>query len=48
MLIKHTKKSQLKESQLTSESVYKDRRNIIKSLGLAALALPFAKPASAG
>jgi len=48
MLIKHTKKSQLKESQLTSESVYKDRRNIIKGFGLAALTLPFAKPASAG
>ena len=48
MLIKHTKKSQLKESQLTSESVYKDRRAIIKGFGLAALTLPFAKPASAG
>ena len=48
MLIKHTKKSQLKESELTSESVYKDRRNIIKGFGLAALAIPFAKPASAG
>jgi len=48
MLIKHTKKSDLKESQLTSESVYKDRRSIIKSLGLAALTLPFAKSASAG
>jgi sulfoxide reductase catalytic subunit YedY len=47
MLIKHTKKSQLKESQLTSESVYKDRRNIIKSLGLAALTLPITKSASA-
>ncbi|TEW53783.1 protein-methionine-sulfoxide reductase catalytic subunit MsrP [Psychromonas sp. RZ22] len=47
MLIKHSKKSQLKESQLTSESIYKDRRNIIKSLGLAALTFPFAKPVSA-
>jgi sulfoxide reductase catalytic subunit YedY len=47
MLIKHTKKSQLKESQLTSESVYKDRRNIIKGLGLAALSAPFASTASA-
>ena len=47
MLIKHTKKSQLKESQLTSESVYKERRNIIKGLGLAALTIPFIKPASA-
>ncbi|WP_417698339.1 protein-methionine-sulfoxide reductase catalytic subunit MsrP [Psychromonas sp.] len=48
MLIKHTKKSQLKESQITSESVYKERRNIMKGLGLAALSLPFAKTASAG
>ena len=48
MLIKHTKKSQLKESQLTSESIYKDRRNIIKSFGVAALALPFSNPISAG
>jgi len=48
MLIKHTKKSQLKESQITSESVYKQRRNIMKGVGLAALSLPFAKTASAG
>lgn len=48
MLIKKTKKSDLKESQLTSESLYQDRRSIIKKLGLASLALPFAKPASAG
>lgn len=47
MLIKHTKKSQLKESQITSESVYKERRNIIKGAGLAALSLPFANTASA-
>lgn len=47
MLIKHTKKSQLKESQLTSETVYQDRRNIIKGVGLAALTLPFANTASA-
>jgi len=47
MLIKHTKKSQLKESQLTSETVYKDRRNIIKGLGLTALSVPFASSASA-
>lgn len=48
MLIKHTKKSQLRESQLTSESVYKERRNIIKGLGLTALSVPFAGTASAG
>lgn len=47
MLIKHTKKSQLKESQLTSESVYKDRRNIIKGLGLTALSAPFTSFANA-
>ncbi|RBW47740.1 protein-methionine-sulfoxide reductase catalytic subunit MsrP [Psychromonas sp. B3M02] len=48
MLIKHTKKSQLKESQITGESVYKERRNIMKGVGLAALTLPFTKTATAG
>lgn len=47
MLIKIAKKSDLKESQLTSESVYQGRRRIIKGLGLAALTIPFAKPAAA-
>jgi len=48
MLIKQVKKSHLKESQLTSESVYYDRRNIIKGLGLAALTLPFTSSVRAG
>jgi len=46
MLIKNKKKSQLKESELTSESFYKKRRNIIKGIGLAALSIPIAKTAN--
>jgi len=46
MLIKNKKKSQLKESELTSESFYKKRRNLIKGIGFAALSLPLAKAAS--
>ncbi|MFT6987050.1 MAG: sulfoxide reductase catalytic subunit YedY [Psychromonas sp.] len=48
MLIKTRKRSDLKESQLTDQSVYLNRRNIIKALGLAALTIPFVKPAHAG
>jgi len=46
MLIKNKKKSELKESELTSESFYKKRRNIIKGIGVAALSLPLAKAAN--
>jgi len=48
MLIKITKKSDLKESQLSAEGVYVNRRKIIKTLGFAALSMPFVKPAQAG
>ncbi|WP_028864860.1 protein-methionine-sulfoxide reductase catalytic subunit MsrP [Psychromonas aquimarina] len=48
MLIKFKKKSEIKESALTSESFYNNRRSIIKGLGLAALGLPFVNPAKAG
>ncbi|HIP76011.1 MAG TPA: protein-methionine-sulfoxide reductase catalytic subunit MsrP, partial [Psychromonas hadalis] len=48
MLIKTTKKSALKESQLTDEAIYKDRRNIVKGLGIGALTLPFSHLATAG
>jgi sulfoxide reductase catalytic subunit YedY len=48
MIIKIAKKSALKESQLTSESVYRERRQIIKTLGLAAVSVPFATTAQAG
>ncbi|WP_369434175.1 protein-methionine-sulfoxide reductase catalytic subunit MsrP [Psychromonas sp. MME1] len=48
MLIRLRKKSDLKESQLTSEDTYLNRRQIIKSLGLSALMLPLAKPLHAG
>lgn len=48
MLIKSRKKSDLKESQLTSQSVYLNRRQIIKFFGLSALMLPSVKPAQAG
>ncbi|MCF2950381.1 protein-methionine-sulfoxide reductase catalytic subunit MsrP [Paraglaciecola aquimarina] len=33
MLIKHPKKSDSKENQVTDESIYKDRRRLLKSLG---------------
>ena len=48
MLIKLRKKSDLKESQLTSQSVYLNRRQIIKSLGMSALMLPLANPVQTG
>jgi len=48
MLINIRKKSDLKESQLTDQRVYLNRRKIIQALGLAALTLPFTKPAQAG
>ena len=48
MLIKTTKKSALKENQLTDEGVYKDRRSIIKKMGVTAISLPFANVAHAG
>lgn len=48
MLIKKSRKSDLKESQLTAESVYQNRRLLIKALGLSALTLPLASSAQAG
>ncbi|WP_022941684.1 protein-methionine-sulfoxide reductase catalytic subunit MsrP [Psychromonas hadalis] len=48
MLIKKTKKSQLKESQLTSETHYLDRRSLLKKLGLGLASLPFIPSAQAG
>lgn len=48
MLIKIRKKSDIKESQLTDQSVYKNRRVVIKALGLSALSLPLASSAQAG
>lgn len=48
MIIKQAKKSQLKESQLTSESTYQGRRYLLKSMTAAALTLPFMKMAQAG
>ena len=48
MLIKIPPKSQLKESQLSGESIYQDRRKIIKGLGIVALTLPFSTHSNAG
>lgn len=48
MLIKIAKKSDLKESQLTDQTVYTERRSIIKGLGLVALTAPFSQPVKAG
>ncbi|HEY5716504.1 MAG TPA: protein-methionine-sulfoxide reductase catalytic subunit MsrP [Psychromonas sp.] len=48
MLIRKSKKSDLKESQLTAESIYKNRRVVLKALGLSALTLPLATTAHAG
>ncbi len=46
MLIKKTLPSDIKESQITEESVYRDRRNVLKSLGfLGAGALLSSSPA---
>ncbi len=46
MLINLKKKSSLTEAQITDETIYKSRRQIIKALGLASISTPFA--ASAG
>lgn len=48
MLIRRTKKSELKESDLTPESVYKSRREILKKLGIVTAGLPFAAQSQAG
>ena len=48
MLLKNTKKSELKESQLTSEDNYLDRRSLVKKLGLGVASLPFIPTAQAG
>lgn len=47
MLIKKRKSSDLSENQLTPETIYYERRKIVKALGLSALALPFANSAHA-
>ncbi|ABM02430.1 oxidoreductase, molybdopterin binding protein [Psychromonas ingrahamii 37] len=48
MLIKTRKKSDIKESQLTDEKVYKNRRVVLKALGLSALSIPLASSVQAG
>ncbi|MFT6926675.1 MAG: sulfoxide reductase catalytic subunit YedY [Psychromonas sp.] len=48
MLIKVRKKSDIKESQLTDQKVYKNRRVVLKALGLSALSIPLANSAQAG
>ena len=48
MLIKKTAKSNLKESQLTSESHYHERRSLLKKLGFGIASVPFIPTAQAG
>lgn len=48
MLIRNTKKSQLKESQLTSETHYAGRRALLKKLGIGLASIPFIPSAQAG
>lgn len=48
MLIKNVLSWQLKESQSTPETIYKQRRDIVKKLGIAAAITPFASNAQAG
>jgi len=48
MLIKNTAKSDLKESNLTSESHYIDRRSLLKKLGIGLASVPFIPAAQAG
>lgn len=48
MLIRKPKKSDLKESQLTPESLYKSRRELLKKMGMVSASLPFASNAQAG
>ncbi|MEI6898066.1 MAG: protein-methionine-sulfoxide reductase catalytic subunit MsrP [Psychromonas sp.] len=48
MLIKKTAKSDLKESSLTNEGHYIDRRSLLKKLGFGLVSVPFMAPAQAG
>tara|TARA_R110001583_G_scaffold93998_1_gene237301 strand:- start:13422 stop:14450 length:1029 start_codon:yes stop_codon:yes gene_type:complete len=48
MLIKNTAKSALKESQLTSETHYTNRRTLLKKLGIGIASIPFIPSAQAG
>lgn len=48
MLIKKTAKSNLKESELTSEAHYLDRRSLLKKLGFGLASVPFIPSAQAG
>ncbi|WP_325894585.1 protein-methionine-sulfoxide reductase catalytic subunit MsrP [Grimontia sp. NTOU-MAR1] len=47
MLIRVPKKSEIKENELTPESVYKSRREILKKLGVVTASLPFAAQSQA-
>lgn len=47
MLIRLSKKSAVKENDLTPESVYKSRREILKKLGIVTASLPFAAQSQA-
>ncbi|GLS92645.1 protein-methionine-sulfoxide reductase catalytic subunit MsrP [Psychromonas marina] len=48
MLIKNTAKSDLKESSLTSETHYIERRSLLKKLGIGLASIPFIPAAQAG
>ena len=48
MLIKNTAQSALKESQLTKETHYLERRSLLKKLGLGLASIPFIPSAQAG
>ncbi|PSV31114.1 protein-methionine-sulfoxide reductase catalytic subunit MsrP [Photobacterium sp. GB-27] len=48
MLIKRTNKWDLSENDVTPESIYHQRRDILKKLGIAAASLPLASNATAG
>ncbi|WP_154124814.1 protein-methionine-sulfoxide reductase catalytic subunit MsrP [Grimontia hollisae] len=47
MLIRVPKKSEIKENELTPESIYKSRREILKKLGIVTASLPFAAQSQA-
>lgn len=47
MLIRLKKKSDVKESALTPESIYRSRRELLKKLGISSALLPFASQANA-
>ncbi|KXF83178.1 protein-methionine-sulfoxide reductase catalytic subunit MsrP [Enterovibrio coralii] len=47
MLIRRKKQSDLKENELTPESIYRERREILKKLGIVTATLPIASQANA-